>query len=219
MPVDRGVIDGQLREIGEGERWWEVREFRDLPYVLRPEERIHALVQGALVGPRRPRLIPASRWLIVLTAERLIFLRMERFGRQQVDVPLDQITGIRHRSRLRAVQVTLEAQQRRYRVRIPKQDAFRFVGALAPLIPRAGDTRHFGTSAHPSLLLSGLFTGLGAVPGPDYATRAELTRLENTVERLEGEVERLHQHVEFLESLLHERAEGRLSLPGTSADP
>ena len=49
MPVDRGAIDGQLREIGEGERWWEQREFRDLPYVLQPDERLRGLTNGKLV--------------------------------------------------------------------------------------------------------------------------------------------------------------------------
>lgn len=34
MPVDRGAIDAQLREIGEGEGWWEQREFRALPSIL-----------------------------------------------------------------------------------------------------------------------------------------------------------------------------------------
>ena len=59
MPIDRGAIDGQLREIGEGERWWEQREFRDLPYVLQPEERLRGLTNGKLVKSRLRELAAA----------------------------------------------------------------------------------------------------------------------------------------------------------------
>ncbi|MBA2670512.1 MAG: hypothetical protein H0U67_09090 [Gemmatimonadetes bacterium] len=56
MPIDRGEIDAQLRAIGEGERWWEQREFRDLPHVLHPDERIQGIINGKVLGPRRAPL-------------------------------------------------------------------------------------------------------------------------------------------------------------------
>ena len=215
MPVDRGVIDGQLREIGEGERWWELREFRDLPYVLNADERIRALVRGKLLGPRRPHFLRRSPWLAVATSQRLLFLRMERFGRQQLDLRLEEIVGMWQRNRLRAVQITFDAPPRRLRLRVAKEDAFRFVGAVGPLLPRPTRPERPGLAAG----AVGLLGRATALPAAELATRAELARLEGTVDRLEAEVERLHQHVEFLESLLQSRSEGGWSLPRSPLDP
>ena len=53
-------------------------------------------------------------------------------------------------------------------------------------------------------------------PTPDYATRAELARVETVVDRLENEVERLQQHIDFLEKLLQKRSEGAFSLPAST---
>ena len=212
MPVDRGSIDGQLRDIGEGERWWEQREFRDLPHILNSDERIQGLVTGMLVARRRPRLMPNSPWLIVATDQRLLCLKQERFGRKQVDVRGDQITGVRHRSRLRSYQITVETPQGKYRIRIAKTDAFRFIGALSPLVPRPAIHDVSAPALLPGIStitavpgLPGLVSRIARLPAPDYATRADLARLESTVDRLEGEVERLQQQVEFLENLLQKR--------------
>ena len=214
MPIDRGAIDGQLREIGEGERWWEQREFRDLPYVLQPEERLRGLTNGKLVKWRRPRVFRSTRWLVVVTTQRVIFLKMARFGRQQVDVHLDQITGVHQTTRLRSVQITLETRNRKHRVLIPKAEAFRFMGALAPLIQRPEVTTDPGIlSFGATPRIAGLLARVTAPPEP-YVKPGELARVEATVERLEHEVERLQQHVEFLENLLQKRSEGAFSIPG-----
>lgn len=222
MPVDRGAIDAQLRDIGEGERWWEQREFRDLPYILQADERIHGLIHGTVLGRRRPRLPSRGHWLIVATSQRLICLKQERAGRRQVDVRWDQVTGIRHRSRLRAVQITLETPQRPYRIRVQKAEAFRFIGALAPLVPQPAGAAGAGVpavSAAPVLRgLPGLLSWMTVLPGPEYASAHDLARVEATVERLENEVARLRQHVEFLESLLEKHSDGALSLPERSSD-
>ena len=207
MPVDRGVIDAQLRDIGEGERWWEQREFRDLPYVLQPEERLRGLTNGKLVKWRRPRILRSTSWLIVVTTQRVIFLKMARFGRQQVDVHLDQITGVHQMTRLRSVQITLETRNRKHRVLIPKEEAFRFMGALAPLVHRPDVTTDPGIlSFGAAPRIAGLLARVTAPPEP-YVKPGELARVEATVERLQ-------QHVEFLEKLLQKRSEGAYSLPG-----
>lgn len=227
MPIDRGAIDAQLKEIGEGERWWELREFRELPYVLNDEERIAGLVSGKLLASRRPRVMPSSPWLLIATNQRLICLKQERFGRKQVELRQGQITGIQHRSGVRGYQITLETVHRRYRIRIPKSAAFRFIGALQPLMPNPAQ---LPAGADPmAALFQPAPTGLAAIPGlsrfvsrapalpaPEYATRAELERVYATVEHLTNEVERLQQQVEFLEKLLHERAEG-MAYPGSRA--
>lgn len=229
MPVNRGTIDGQLREIGEGERWWEQREFRDLPHILHSDERIHGLINGRLLGPRRPRLMPTAPWLIVATSQRLICLRQERFGRKQVDIRLDQVIGMQHGSNLRAYQIRLETRLDRYRIRISKADAFRFLGVLTPLIPQppvpppgTGMTLGLRLPDMGALAvlpgLAGLASRVSRLPASDQVRRADLARVEANVERLEGEVERLQQQVEFLERLLQQRTEGVYSLPGSTTD-
>lgn len=218
MPIDRGTIDAQLREIGEGERWWEQREFRDLPYVLHPEERMLGLVNGKLLGRRRPRVGPAGTWLIVATSHRILCLRQERFARKQVDITAGQITRVHQSNGLRACEITIVTSQRRYRLRISKADAFRFAGALAPLIPReAVQPLHPvleqwawvpGMTTFAALPgVSGLLTKAALLPAPDYATRAEVERLEGTVEQLRSDLERLQQQVAFLEDLLQKQAD------------
>lgn len=228
MPVDRSTIDGQLREIGEGDRWWEQREFRDLPYILNADERIHGVVNGKLFGPPRPRVMPSAHWLIVATSERLVCLKRQRVGRQQVDIHLSQITRMQHSSRVRGVRIVLDTPHRRYRIRISKHDAFRFIGALTPLVQRAlspttGEGPAYllppGTQTLESVprLTRLLSRVTGHAPVPDFVPRAEFARVAADVERLENEMERLKQHVEFLENLLQQRAESEFSLPGHSA--
>lgn len=228
MPVDRGAIDAQLREIGEGERWWEQREFRTLPYVLHPDERILGIINGKLLGARRPRIRPAGPWLFVATNQRLICLKQERFARKQVEFASGQITGVRQSSRLRAYQVTIATPQGTYRIRIPKADAFRFTGALAtlmqsPQVQRAGPEVEllpwlpgFNTvAALPGV--AGLVSKVSLLASPEYATRAHVEHVEATVERLQNDVGRLQQQVAFLEELLQKRAEEAF-LPPASAD-
>ena len=229
MPVDRGAIDAQLREIGEGERWWEQREFRDLPYILHPDERIQGLVNGKLLGRRRPRLGTAPQWLIVLTSQRILCLKQERFARKQVDIAWGQITRVDQSSGLRSYQISIETPQRRYRIRIPKAEAFRFTGVLAPLLPAPAQPR-----LHPDLEplawlpgittvaampgVGGLVSRISALSPPDYASRDQVERLEFTVERLQDEVDRLRQQVGFLESLLQRQADETAFLPPSPTD-
>lgn len=225
MPVDRGSIDGQLRDIGEGEHWWEQREFRDLPHVLRSDERIRGIVNGRLLGTLRSRVLPAGRWLMVATDQRLICLRKERFGRQQVEVPLTQITRMRQRSRVRTVQLALNAAGRTLRIRVPKAHAFRFIGALTESVPQGAapaaalaPATWWSGDGPVAALYRGLLSPVAPQPDPDRVTRAELARVEATVERLEHEIDRLQQHVEFLENLLDKRPDGALSLQRRAAE-
>jgi hypothetical protein len=230
MPIDRGEIDAQLRAIGEGERWWEQREFRDLPHVLHPEERIHGIINGKVLGRRRPPLRPISTWLIVVTNQRLLCLRQERFARKQIEVAAGQITRVHQRSRFGGHQITIDTAVHRYRIRIAKEDAFRFSGALAPLLPTEIQPRpevdYESLAWLPGITtvaaipgLSGIVSRVAMLSPPDYANRDrdQLARLERTVETLQNDVERLQQQVGFLEDLLHERA-GHARLPPDSAD-
>jgi len=229
MPVDRGEIDMQLKQIGEGENWWEQREFRDLPHILHAEERIQGVIMGRVLGPRRPTLRPVGSWLIVATTQRLICLRQERFARKQVEIAAGQITRVHQSSRLRGFQITIESPQRRLRIRIPKVNAFRFGSALSSLMPDPATVRP-QTDLEPLAWLPGITT-VAALPGfggivsriamlspPDYQSTQNTARLEEVVETLRTDVDRLQQQVAFLEDLLQKRAETSY-LPSYSAEP
>lgn len=226
MPVDRGTIDAQLKEIGQGERWWDQREFRDLPHILNADERIAGLVNGRILGRPRPRVLPAAQWLIVATNQRLICLQQQRFGRKQVDIRPSHITGLDHTNKLASYQITLETTQRRYRIRIPKADAFAFLRALGPLMQTPdGQPALAGAPAESRIPGAGVLAALPGLSGlapkaphGDFVPRSLFERLEITVERHEKEIERLQEQVAFMEDLLQVRAaEGMLSLPATSA--
>jgi hypothetical protein len=218
MPVDRGSIDAQLREIGEGERWWEEREFRDLPYVLHPDERLRALVMGRVtsagIGGWRSR----KRWLVVVTDRRLVFLQQDRFARRQVEIAAGEITRIHQSSRFRTFQIRVDTSRGRWRVRIARADALRISGALAALLPQPLHPV-FPPDLEPLAWIPGITT-VASIPAfagivskvsllspPDYASRGHLERLEAQIERLQGDVDRLQQHVDFLENLLQSRRE------------
>lgn len=220
MPVDRGAIDAQLREIGEGERWWEQREFRDLPHILHADERIGGIVNGKLLGRRRPRIRPSGLWLILVTDQRLLCLKQERFARKQVEIAAGQIRAIRQSSGIRTHQITVETPRRRYRIRIPNDDAFRFAGALGPLVQELvvpGRQQEEPWAWIPGMSTVAAMTGVSAVfskvpmlAAPEYATRDQLRALTATIQNLQHDVERLQQEVSFLEALLQKRAEQTL---------
>lgn len=220
MPVDRGTIDTQLKQIGEGEHWWEQREFRELPHVLREDERMVGLAEGVLLGSRMPRVkpLPRRRWLMVATDQRLICLQQERYGRKQIDIPSALITGVDHTTKLRSYQITIETTSRRYRLRIPKDQAYRFTRALAPLLPaRAPQPFAWipGMTTVASLPGVGrLVSGFNSLATADDPRRGDVERLQATVERMQGtverlevDVERLQEQVAFLENLLRSRGE------------
>jgi hypothetical protein len=221
MPIDRGVIDQQLRDLREGEHWWEVREFRELPHLLYSDERIHGVIRGKVLGrlPQPPR--PSRRWLIVATSQRVIFLKHTAFGLRHLEVLPAGVTRVYHSNRLRAYQITIVTTVQKLRMRINKADAFRFVQALAAVIPSESVHR-----LSPSLEALSWVPGISAVaelPGVERmlskatstvlaapsapASRSEMQRLEDTVEQLQKDVERLQEQVEFLEDLLQKRAE------------
>lgn len=206
MPIDRATIDGQLKEIGESEHWWEQREFRDLRHVLHEGERLRGLVQGKLLGRRRPRIRPAPWWLVVATDQRIVFLRHERFARKQVEIPNGEVLSLRQGSRLRAYQFVVQTPDRTFRLRVRKSDAFRFARAIAPIVS-ALVAREQGSLPAPGPGIAASLTD-GRVPAAAHHLRPEqLSTLEMTVERLQEDVERLQQQVAFLENLLHTSSE------------
>jgi hypothetical protein len=181
MPVDKQTIEDQLAAIGEIDRWWNSTEARLLPDILGSEERILSIVDGRVKeGVRRSR-----KWLIVVTTHRLVALRGgERLGRRQLEVAFAQLGSISHSTGLFRATVTLSTPERKYRMRVRKQDALRFVNALSSLMNRMG-TR-----------------GRSALADEHVA---ELARVYDRVEMLEDELTRVREQMDFMENLLRRR--------------
>jgi hypothetical protein len=228
MSIDRGAIDEQLRAIGENAAWWEHRDFRMLPEILHPEERILGLSRGVLARWPVPRLLPTGKWLIVVTSERLICLRQERFGRKQLELRLDQVTAMTHRTGLRGARVALYTPLQRCRLRLSRADAFRMIGILAPFVAR--QQLELSRTGADVIRLPSPSRGLTTLPilgwlsgardyAPDGVTREQMIRVEATVDRLEKEVERLQQQVDFLENLLVSRGEMMLAAADPGSEP
>jgi hypothetical protein len=217
MTVDRGTIEQQLLALHEGEHWWEQREFRELPNLLYADERIYGLIRGKVLG-RMPQIRPSRKWLIVVTNRRVLFLKHRGFTPRHIVIFPDMVTRVFHSSRIRSYQITIVTTVEKYRIRIPKADAFRFVQALAAVIP--SESVH---QLSPSLEALSWVPGMSTVaqlPGvermlsrtsvlaaPQHTIRKDFERLEETVERLQSDVERLVEQVAFLEDLLRRRAD------------
>ena len=217
MPIDRSQIDQQLREIGEGEQWWELREFRALPQVLYSGELLRGLALVKVKTRRRPDPVIGARWLLVVTDQRVLCLKQDRVARRQIEIAADQITRIRQRIRIRSVYLIVESSGQRLRMRVRKEGAIRFVTALNKLVPRA-PTPALPPDLEPLAWIPG-FSTVANLPGvagivskvsmlspPDPPPLGRLEKLEDRVLELHAEVERLQQQVGFLEELLEKRA-------------
>ena len=217
MSVDRGRIDQQLRALREGEHWWEQREFRGLAHLLYDGEEIVGLIRGKVLG-RLPQPRPMRRWLIVATSQRILFLKHTPFGLRHLEISPAAVTRVYHSSRLRSYQVTILTTVQKYRIKIPKADAFRFVQALISVIP--SESIHRLSPSLEALSWVPGITTVAALPGvermltkgaimaaPQPAMRNQLQRMEETIEQLQKDVDRLIEQVAFLEDLLQKRAE------------
>lgn len=208
MPIDRGQMDQQLEALGEGARWWDVRELRDLPAVLHADEQIQALARGKIGRPRWLHRL----WLIVVTDRRLLMLRSGASGWQQLEVPAAQITRVTLRiGPLRGRVIVLGA-GRRYRLLVQRPDGYRLLNALTNVAEPAreaiagfGATRVARRMIDHVLSLPAVALGPDAAPLPPPRPSVDLRVVEQRFQALEEEVERLRQQVDFLEQLLRQR--------------
>lgn len=218
MPMDRGVVDQQLQELGEGSRWWDVREMRDLPAVLHGDERILAIGRGKIARVRWLR----RAWLIVVTDQRLLCMRSGKTGTwRQLEVPASQIERVTLRIGPVRGRVLMVAGGRKYRLLAPRPEAHRLLSALSMLSAQEGrSVVGFRASRAVRQALDHMLALPAVALGPQGRPAApapppELRGLEHRVESLETQLQAVQQQVEFLEQLLRERH----ALPGaTDAD-
>jgi hypothetical protein len=195
MPLDRGIIDQQLQALGESTRWWEEREFRDLPAVLRADENLLALSRGKVARGR----IFRRTWLIVVTDQRLLCLRsMRGAGWRQREVGASQILLVARPDgyRLSSILSTLCTPPKQTSSRIRPTLMARRVLDHVLALPAAA----FGPEPPPK--------PKPQPPKPD--AEAEAARIQS----LEAEIDELREQVRFMEQLVRreqlERGAGSL---------
>lgn len=208
MPLDRGIIDQQLQDLGEGSRWWDVRELRDLPAVLHPNERILAVSRGKIARGRWLRRL----WLIVVTDERLVCLRSgQGTSWRQVELPASQITRAALRVGPFKGRVLVVGGGRKHRLLVPRTDAHKLLSALS-LLNTAANRQVIGFA--PARMVRQVIDHMLALPAVALAPEARASlppapaadpRLEGRIESLEEQVRVLEEQVDFLEKLLRER--------------
>jgi hypothetical protein len=208
MPIDRGVIDQQLRALGEDPSWWEQREMRDLPAVLQADERILGISRGKVA---RPRWMHRS-WLVVVTDRRLLCLRSgSRSSWSQVEVSGSLIRRVTLRIGPFRGRVVVAGGGYTYRLLLPRADAYRISSALATIGPTPRDSM---PSFRPTIMARRVIDHVLALPAA--ALRPTTPRVEppappkpdpavqEHVDALEGQIDQLRQQVDFLEQLLHQ---------------
>ncbi len=210
MPIDRGAIDQQLEALGESSRWWEEREFRDLPAVLRADENLLALARGKITRLRWMR----RPWLIVVTDQRLLCLRStRRVGWRQLEIAAGQISRVALRIGPFRGRVIVVGGARTCRLLVARPDGYKLSSVLSALCApgKAASTR-----LRPTLMVRRVIDHVLALPaaalGPDAPAKPKAAPPVADTERvhsLEDEVEELRRQVRFLEDLLHREQLGR----------
>jgi hypothetical protein len=210
MAIGRGAIEEQLQALGEDMRWRHERELRDLPAVLQADERLLAIARGKLGRTRVGR-----SWLIVVTNTRLLCLRSTgRATWAQLEVPASQIARVALRVGPFRGRVRVVAGGYRYRLLVPRPDAYKLVAALSAIAPADGGvpgpraTRMVSRIVDHMLSLPAvaLDPGVRPVPAPPAPPTLQATSAnEARLQLLEEQVQQLHQQVDFLEQLLRQR--------------
>jgi hypothetical protein len=92
VPVPKTAIDAQMRKLQYFDQFFTRKEINHLPDVIREGEVLRALISGLYNG---------TTWLIVATNQRVLFLDKGMiYGLKQLDLPLNMIQGIAHKTGL-----------------------------------------------------------------------------------------------------------------------
>ena len=209
MPLDRGTIDQQLQALGDGSRWWDQRELRDLPTVLDADERILAIARGKIA---RIRLLRRS-WLIVATNQRLLCIRSgSRTSWRQLSLKVGEIQRVALRVGPLRGRVLVVSGGSTYRLLMPRTDAYRMSTVLSSL---CAPTRDAHAGGGPTVMVRRVVDHVLSLPaaalnpnGPNLPApipSAELALTDQRVQMLEDQIHELQRQVDFLEQLLRER--------------
>ncbi|CAN5738204.1 hypothetical protein BH23GEM9_BH23GEM9_32030 [soil metagenome] len=206
MPIDRGIIEQQLEAIGESSHWWDVRELRDLPAVLRDGERILAIARGKLARLRWVR----RTWLVVVTDERVLLMRSsDKAGWRHLEINANHIERVALRIGPFHGRVLLVAGGVTHRILAPRPEAYKLHGTLSAL----AESRPPVPGAARTYMIRRMFDHVLALPAVAFSPN-ELSRslpappndaVERRIDALEEQIQQLQQQVDFLEELLRKR--------------
>lgn len=99
--LERGwLIRARLEDLGVRGGFFRRREIRHLPEVLELDETIKAAAVG---------LMERGSWLVLCTDRRLLFLNKgPLWGLEQIEIPLEQVSSVAHRTGLMYGQVKIQ---------------------------------------------------------------------------------------------------------------
>ena len=215
MPLDRGIVDQQLRALGEGTGWWDRRELRDLPAIMRADEEILAIAYGK-VG--RLRFLRRS-WLVVLTDARLLCMRSSRRSWRQIEVGIDQITRLGLRVGPFRGRLIVRAGNESIRLLLQRPAAYKLLQTLRDIVTPAEELKR---GFRPTRVVQRVVDHVLELPAVVFSPDANAGQqpvappkpqlappTDDYVYKLETEIDQLKQQVDFLEQLLRERQESR----------
>ena len=156
--LDRGwLIRARLGDLGVRGGFFARREIKDLPEALELDETIKAAAVG---------LMGRGSWLVLCTDRRLLFLNKgPLWGLKQIEIPLEQVSSVAHRTGLMYGQVKIQGAGETVVKRIRKDAAPGFARAVQTsrseqlanrqqerpaVVPRWGARRPSPASAAPS---------------------------------------------------------------------
>jgi hypothetical protein len=204
MAADRGTIDQQLEALGEGARWWNQLELRDLPAVMRSDERILAITRGKIARGRWLR----RSWLIVVTEQRLLVLHSRSgAGWNQLEVPISQIVRVAFRVGPFRGRVLVVTPVGKYRLLVPRTDGYKVVQALMSQVTPGQAVTGFAPTRMVRQVIDHVLALPAVALNPHGARQAallpaaETSAIERRLQRLEEHVQQLQQQVEYLEQL------------------
>ena len=207
MPLDRGTVEQQLQAIGEGSRWWEQLELRDLPDALHANENIRAIAVGAIWREMMIR----RNWLIVVTDQRMLALRSGRkMMRKQLELTGNDITRVSMRMGPFNAQIKILASGSKIRIKVKRPEGYKLLNALSLLTPRREEPIKAGLGSMAGRVIQHVLDLPTAALHPGERVQAALLpapdpMTEQRIQALEDQVQRLQQQVDFLEALLRQR--------------
>jgi hypothetical protein len=136
MAVDKSIIDLQIKELGQFDKFFTKKEINYLPEVIVPGEIIRGLTSGSHDG---------TTWLIAITTKRLLFLDKGMiYGLKQMEMPLDKISSISYKTGLLFGEIQISTSGGTKKVElIDKKDVSKIAQIISDLLKQSREIPSF----------------------------------------------------------------------------
>ncbi|MEW6056412.1 MAG: PH domain-containing protein [Bdellovibrionota bacterium] len=127
MPIEKQLVNEQLKAIDDFHRFFTSREIKYLPEVLSENEIVNAITSGFYQG---------KTWIVVITNARIIFLDKGWFFRlRQLDLPLSQVSSVAQAIGVFFGEIEVSTPAGKQKISsIPKKDVIKVSSILSGLI-------------------------------------------------------------------------------------